>query len=119
MAFETDHRTVLCSEQDIGEIFPRVIWHTETPILRTAPAPLFMLSELVRKNDFKVVLTGEGADEVFAGYNIFKEDRVRGFGLVSPTPNFVPCSLKGFILIFFLKQMPGPGLFLRGFSGKA
>jgi asparagine synthase (glutamine-hydrolysing) len=75
----TSHRSVRSTEQDIGEIFPRVIWHTETPILRTAPAPLFQLSKLVRDNNFKVVLTGEGADEIFAGYNIFKEDRVRRF----------------------------------------
>jgi asparagine synthase (glutamine-hydrolysing) len=38
-----------------------------------------LLSELVRQNGLKVVLTGEGADEVFGGYNIFKEAKIRKF----------------------------------------
>ena len=49
------------------------------PILRTAPAPLFLLSRLVRDSGYKVVLTGEGADEVLGGYDIFKEAKVRRF----------------------------------------
>jgi len=64
---------------DIGQVFPDVIWHTEVPLLRTAPAPMFLLSKLVRSHGYKVVLTGEGADEFLAGYDIFKEARVRRF----------------------------------------
>ena len=75
----TQHQVVFTRHEDIGRIFPDVIWHTETPILRTAPAPMFMLSELVRKNNYKVVLTGEGADEFLAGYDIFKEAKIRRF----------------------------------------
>src|SRR4029434_7233256 len=51
----------------------------ERPILRTAPAPLFLLSKLVNDAGIKVVLTGEGADEMFAGYDIFREAKVRRF----------------------------------------
>jgi asparagine synthase (glutamine-hydrolysing) len=40
---------------------------------------LFLLSDVVRKSGYKVVLTGEGADEVFGGYNIFREAKVRRF----------------------------------------
>jgi len=75
----TDHHAVRCSYQSIGDAFPQVISHTETPVLRTAPAPLFLLSSLVRKNQYKVVLTGEGADEILGGYDIFKEAKVRAF----------------------------------------
>jgi asparagine synthase (glutamine-hydrolysing) len=78
-ALETDHSAITCSAQDIGFIFPDVIRHTERPVVRTAPAPLFQLARLVRQNGFKVVLTGEGADEVFAGYDIFKEAKIRRF----------------------------------------
>ncbi len=78
-ALGTKHHEIKCTDEDIGKIFPQIIWHTEMPIIRTAPAPLFMLSSLVRKNNFKVVLTGEGADEMFGGYNIFKENKVRHF----------------------------------------
>jgi asparagine synthase (glutamine-hydrolysing) len=75
----TDHKVVYCTQPDIGQVFPDVIWHAETPILRTAPAPLFLLSGLVRENGIKVVITGEGADEFFGGYDIFKEMVIRRF----------------------------------------
>ncbi len=64
---------------DIAADFPHVIALAECPMLRTAPAPLLRLSRLVRTSGFKVVLTGEGADELFAGYNIFRETMVRRF----------------------------------------
>ena len=77
--WERGHHVVMCEHGDIGRVFPEVIWHTEMPIMRTSPAPLFLLSQLVRQHQFKVVLTGEGADEFLAGYNIFKEAKVRRF----------------------------------------
>jgi asparagine synthase (glutamine-hydrolysing) len=75
----SDHHEVVVSRSDIAEVFPEVIYHTERPILRTAPAPLFLLSRLVRSHGVKVVLTGEGADEMFAGYDLFREGKVRRF----------------------------------------
>jgi len=75
----SDHREVVVSRRDIGEAFPAVVLHAERPLLRTAPAPLFLLSRLVRESGIKVVLTGEGADEMFAGYDLFREARVRRF----------------------------------------
>lgn len=78
-ALGTRHHVVACRDGDIADVFPDVIRFTERPIIRTAPAPLYKLSDLVRQNGLKVVLTGEGADEVFAGYDIFKEARVRRF----------------------------------------
>jgi len=90
----TDHHRVACSYKDIAAVFPEVIRHTETPILRTAPAPLFLLSKLVRQNQYKVVLTGEGADEVFGGYDIFKEAKVRAFIHAQPDSKIRPQLLK-------------------------
>ncbi|MER9867036.1 asparagine synthase (glutamine-hydrolyzing) [Mesorhizobium sp. M0136] len=78
-ALGTRHRTIACRAGDIADVFPEVIRFTERPIIRTAPAPLYQLSGLVRQAGLKVVLTGEGADEVFAGYDVFKEARVRRF----------------------------------------
>jgi asparagine synthase (glutamine-hydrolysing) len=75
----SEHHEVVVSRSDIANVFPDVIYHTERPILRTAPAPLFLLSKLVREHGVKVVLTGEGADEMFAGYDIFREGKVRRF----------------------------------------
>ena len=78
-ALRTEHSSIQCRAADIARELPAVIRHTERPILRTAPTPLFLLSDFVRRNGFKVVLTGEGADEVFAGYDIFKEAKIRRF----------------------------------------
>ena len=89
-ALGTFHATVRCGEGDIAAVFPDVIRFTERPILRTAPAPLFKLSALVRERGLKVVLTGEGADEVFAGYDIFKEARVRRFCARQPGSRIRP-----------------------------
>ena len=90
----TDHQVVYASHADIGHIFPEVIWHTETPIMRTSPAPMFLLSRLVRDRNFKVVLTGEGADEVLAGYDIFKEAKVRRFWARQPDSKLRPAMFK-------------------------
>jgi len=90
----TDHHQVTCSYNDIAESFPDVIWHTEITILRTAPTPLFLLSGLVRQNQYKVVLTGEGADEILGGYDIFKEAKVRAFIHSQPDSEIRPKLLK-------------------------
>jgi asparagine synthase (glutamine-hydrolysing) len=90
----TDHHVVFCTHEDIGAIFPEVIWHTETPVLRTAPAPMFLLSKLVRDHDYKVVLTGEGADEFLAGYDIFKEAMIRRFWAKNPDSQIRPLLLN-------------------------
>ena len=73
------HSVIPCTSDDIGKVFSEVIWHTEKPIIRTAPAPMYLLAKLVRESGFKVVLTGEGADEILAGYDIFKEVKTRAF----------------------------------------
>ncbi|MDY6792892.1 MAG: asparagine synthase (glutamine-hydrolyzing) [Thermodesulfobacteriota bacterium] len=114
-ALKTEHRDIRCSEKDIGDVFPQVIWHTEAPILRTAPAPLYHLSKLVRENNFKVVLTGEGADEIFAGYNIFKEDRVRRFWARNPDSVMRPMLLERLYPYIFARQKEKAKAFLEGF----
>jgi asparagine synthase (glutamine-hydrolysing) len=75
----TQHQEIRCSRGDIARVFPQVIWHAERPLVRTAPAPLYLLSDLVHREGFKVVLTGEGADEMLGGYDIFKEMKIRKF----------------------------------------
>jgi asparagine synthase (glutamine-hydrolysing) len=76
---DSKHHEVWATSQRIGELFARTLWYCEKPLLRTAPVPLYMLSSAVRQSGLKVVLTGEGADEVFGGYDIFKEAKVRRF----------------------------------------
>lgn len=88
------HSDILCRHSDIGRLFPDVIAAAERPLVRTAPAPLLALSGLVRGNGFKVVLTGEGADELFAGYDIFKEAKLRRFCAAQPGSKSRPLLYK-------------------------
>lgn len=90
----TNHNIVTCGYDDIANAFPSVIYHTERPVIRTAPTPLFLLSRLVRENDFKVVLTGEGSDEILGGYDIFKETLIRTFWAKDPESKWRPALLK-------------------------
>lgn len=93
-SLQTQHSDVRCSSADIAAVFPSVVRHAEQPIVRTAPAPLFLLAKLVRKSGFKVVLTGEGADEMFGGYDIFKEAKIRRFWARVPASRWRPLLLR-------------------------
>ena len=66
-----EHAIQAIGASEIASVFPEVVWHTETPLVRTAPAPLYLLSRLTRERGIKVVLTGEGSDELFWGYDLF------------------------------------------------
>lgn len=113
----THHTAVHCTRADIGAAFPRAIWHAETPIVRTAPTPLMLLSERVRAEGYKVVLTGEGADEVFAGYDLFREAKVRRFWGRSPQSAWRPRLLER--LYPYLKHSPVAGrAFTQSFFGQ-
>ena len=107
----TDHTSLRCTRADIAAAFPRTIFHTETPIVRTAPTPLMLLSGHVRASGYKVVLTGEGADEVFGGYDIFKEAKIRRFMSRAPESTMRPRILEK--LYPYLKHSPVTG---RAFS---
>ena len=90
----SEHHEITVDRGAIAQVFPEVICHTERPILRTAPAPLYLLSQLVRKHGIKVVLTGEGADETFAGYDLFREGKVRRFWARFPDSRMRPRILE-------------------------
>ena len=91
---DAEHQEVLVSRGDLAAAFSDVVFHAERPLLRSAPAPLALLSRLVRDAGFKVVLTGEGADEMFAGYDIFREARVRRFWARRPGSRMRPRLLE-------------------------
>ncbi|OOG44291.1 asparagine synthase (glutamine-hydrolyzing) [Rhodanobacter sp. C06] len=88
-----EHTTLQCTRRAIGEAFPQLIRHVESPVLRTAGVPLMLLAQQVRQAGYTVVLTGEGADEVFGGYDLFKEAKVRRFWARQPDSRFRPLLL--------------------------
>ncbi|MDX2503273.1 MAG: asparagine synthase (glutamine-hydrolyzing), partial [Gammaproteobacteria bacterium] len=92
--FSTRHHSYRADYQLIADNFIKTIWHTESPLFRTSPTPMMLLSSEVHANNFKVVLTGEGADEIFGGYDIFKEAKIRQFWSRNPESSWRPLLLK-------------------------
>jgi len=88
-----DHSELFIKNTDIAKHLKSMLWFTEKPLLRTAPIPLYLLSRLVHESDYKVVLTGEGGDEIFGGYNIFKEAKIRNFWAKYPDSKLRPLLL--------------------------
>ena len=115
----TDHTAVRCSHRDIGDAFARLIAaHRDAHRCAPAPVPLMILSEHVRESGFKVVLTGEGADEVFGGYDLFKEAQIRRFWARQPDSQWRPQLLTR--LYPYLKHSPvGSGAYAQSFFGRA
>jgi asparagine synthase (glutamine-hydrolysing) len=110
------HIAFRCTNLDISNYFPYVIWHSEIPILRTAPVPMYLLSKNVHEHNIKVVITGEGADEMLAGYNIFKEAVIREFWSRYPNSKYRPLLLQK--LYPYISQFQGKNKsFLKFFFG--
>lgn len=80
----TLHAARTVSPAQVAAAFPDVVRHAGTPLVRTAPAPMYLLARLARERGISVVLTGEGADELFLGYDLFREAAVRRFCLRRP-----------------------------------
>jgi len=110
----TNHFMKEVNGRDIAEQFIDVVWLAEKPMLRTAPAPLLALSRLVRDTNIKVVLTGEGADEMFGGYNIFRENKVRRFWAKNPESKWRPL-LLGRLYPYILKSEHAVNPFWQAF----
>ncbi len=73
------HKSLMISDDDIISNIDEVVKLIRTPILRTSLVPMFLLSKFVKEDGFDAVLSGEGADELFGGYDIFKEVKIREF----------------------------------------
>lgn len=85
-----EHSEFYVNNEKIAKYFPDIVWYCENPLLRTAPVPLYLLSGHVNDNGLKVVVTGEGADEIFGGYNIFREALIRNFWAKQPESRIRP-----------------------------
>ena len=83
--------TVTMNRADIVAAYPELIRAAEGPVMDSSAACLMRLAQAVHAQDYKVVLTGEGADEALAGYAWFKTQKIRDMLNWGP----VPVVLKG------------------------
>ena len=70
-AIGTEHHEVRISSQDFFQALPKLVWHEDEPIAWPSSVSLYFVSKLAAER-VKVVLTGEGSDEMFAGYSRYK-----------------------------------------------
>jgi asparagine synthase (glutamine-hydrolysing) len=118
----TEHSSIRVNADDIASHFPDAIRAAERPLLRTAPVPMLLLSRLVRSEGYKVVITGEGADEFLLGYDIFKETKVREYCSRRPESLLRPLLLRRlYPYLFSDKRMARfqEAFFLKGFKETA
>lgn len=68
--FDTDHYEKIVSPAEFREAIPDMVWHMDEPTTDSAAISLYYVAQLARRH-VKVILSGEGADEVFAGYEVY------------------------------------------------
>ncbi len=69
-----DQLVLSLTAEHLYQNFARTIWHTERTVYNTLAVAKLLMSQAVNQNNYKVVLTGEGSDELFAGYPAFRKD---------------------------------------------
>jgi asparagine synthase (glutamine-hydrolysing) len=94
----TDHHEVLVSMEDFFNALPQLVWHEDEPIAWPSSVSLYFVSRLAARH-VKVVLTGEGSDELFGGYARYgfysrNHGRAEAYKLV-PTP--IRAAIRSFL----------------------
>lgn len=90
----SDHSSIKINHGLIRDNILKAVYHTERPLFRTAPVPLYLLSEKVNNSKIKVVLTGEGADEILFGYDSFKELKMLNLWQKNTQSSIIPLLIK-------------------------
>jgi asparagine synthase (glutamine-hydrolysing) len=70
-AYKTNHHEIVVSPEQFFEALPRLVWHEDEPLAHPSSVALYFVSHLASQH-VKVVLTGEGSDELLAGYGRYR-----------------------------------------------
>ncbi len=103
-AIGADSHEVVIDDQDFFGALPRLIWHEDEPIAHPSSVPLYFVSALAR-SQVKVVLTGEGSDELLAGYAKYPKALVNW--RAAAAYGAVPAPLRHWISDTFVPNLPG------------
>ncbi|WP_199925657.1 asparagine synthase (glutamine-hydrolyzing) [Paenibacillus bouchesdurhonensis] len=112
------HHTILCRNGDIARYYPEAVKRAETVLFRCAPVPLYMLSQSVQDSNFKAILSGEGADEMFWGYDTFRELAIRKFWNKAPDSQMRPQLFKKIFPYYNQFRDPRYFQFIKAFYKK-
>ena len=103
-AIKADAHEVVIDDQDFFGALPRMIWHEDEPVAHPSSIPLYFVSELASRH-VKVVLTGEGSDELLAGYGKYPRSLVNW--RAGAAYNAVPEALRGWVAGSLVPRLPG------------
>lgn len=92
-AFHTDHHEIVVSADDFFARLPHLIWQEDEPIAHPSSVPLHFVSELAARH-VKVVLTGEGSDELLGGYGRYRKT-LQNLALGRGYERLVPAAARG------------------------
>lgn len=99
----TSHKAITISRKEYFKELPKIVWHFDEPVADPSAAALYFVAREASKK-VKVVMSGEGADELFGGYNIYLESYARRRLMIVPK----------FIREYFLRPLAGSKLSFRG-----
>ncbi|MDG5786654.1 asparagine synthase (glutamine-hydrolyzing) [Evansella sp. AB-P1] len=109
-SLNVNHIRVKISPEEVMKEFPKIVWHMDEPVADPAAIPLYFVSQEASRH-VKVVLSGEGADELFGGYNIYREPQ--SLQMFNYIPGPLKSAFKG-----LAQQLPakikGRSFFIRG-----
>ena len=111
---KTKHHEVFIDHNDFAEYLPKLIWHEDEPIVFPSSVPLYLVSKLAQKH-VKVVLSGEGADEIFAGYPKYAFTLLN-HRLQEKYESFCPAGIRDNMIRPLLKHLPLPLKYRKKFS---
>jgi asparagine synthase (glutamine-hydrolysing) len=109
--FRTDHHETILSPASFLDFIPTFVYHMDEPVSDGASIPLYFVSELAARH-VKVVLSGEGADELFAGYSIYR------YMLLLEKYRRMPAPARH-LVDRLLGQLPGVGAKFRKYTALA
>jgi asparagine synthase (glutamine-hydrolysing) len=83
--YGTNHHEITMTADDFRDFLPKYVWHMEEPVCEPPAIALYWVSRLARESSVKVLLSGEGGDEAFGGYQnyrnlLFLENLKSAFG---------------------------------------
>jgi asparagine synthase (glutamine-hydrolysing) len=101
--YGTDHHEVTVSPRDFFGALPKLVWHEDEPIAHPSSIPLYFVSALAREH-VTVVLTGEGSDELLAGYG--KYPRAIANWRAGGAYGLVPGAVRGWVADSLVPRLP-------------
>ncbi|MBW4084442.1 asparagine synthase (glutamine-hydrolyzing) [Paenibacillus sp. S150] len=114
----SNHHAIICQNSDIARYYPEAVRHAETVLFRCAPVPLYLLSKSVQSHGFKAVLSGEGSDEIFWGYDTFRELAIRLFWNKVPESKMRPQLFQKIFPYYSQYRNPRYFQFIKAFYQK-